>query len=105
MFGKNKQKQAIKEKKIQAADSTVKLITTELLDRLGLSLPLDQNSTDILAEYFETEEIGLAKDQAAHVPYDEQYMQDICRAVIDFYPSGDYDVLDIDDLNTRLQKA
>lgn len=101
MVRKNKQKNN-EEKKIKVADSTVKLITKELLSKLGIGLPLNEESADILANYFETEEISLAKEQDAGLKYDEQYMKDICRAVDDFFPSGDYEVLDIEDLNTRL---
>lgn len=103
MLRKRKQK-IIEEKKVKAANSTVKLITKTLLTELGITMPLDEDSADILAEYFELEEIGLAKDQEARIPYDEQYMKDICRAVDDFYPSGDYEVLDLNDLNMRLQQ-
>lgn len=101
MLRKNKQKNK-EEKKIKAMDSTVKLITKELLSKLGIVLPLNEESADILATYFETEEIGLAKDQEGGIAYDEQYMRDICGAVNDFFPSGDYEVLDIEDLNARL---
>lgn len=104
IYVKKKATKNIEEKKVKAAESTVRLITKELLAALEIILPLDEDSADILAEYFETEEIGLAQDQDAHIPYDEQYMKDICRAVDDFYPSGDSEVLDINDLNLRLYR-
>lgn len=103
MLRKKKQK-IIEEKRLRAADSTVKLITKDLLNKLNITLPLDEDSADVLAEYFESEEISLAQDQEARIPYDEQYMRDICRAVDDFYPSDNYTSLDISDLNSRLQQ-
>ncbi|MCM1533418.1 MAG: hypothetical protein NC099_02075 [Corallococcus sp.] len=100
---KNPFKEKVAEEiKIKVADSTVKLITKELLETLLIELPLDESAIDILAEYFENEEISLAQDQDAGIPYDEQYMKDVCRAVDDFYPSGDYETLDVNDLNARL---
>ncbi len=89
---------------IKVADSTVRLITKNLIAKLGITLPLCKQSIDILAEYFEAEEISLAQDQADDVPYDEQYMLDICRAVDDFSPCGDNAITDINDLNERLHK-
>lgn len=73
-----------------------------MLVKLGIVLPLTENAIDTLFDYFETEEIGLAKDQELRISYDEQYMKDICQAVNDLSPSGDNEVTDIDDLNARL---
>lgn len=100
-------KKSIKEnevEKIKVANSTVRLITKDLMIDLDIALPLCERSIDILAKYFEEEEISLAQDQADNIPYNEQYMKDVCRAVDDFSPSADNTVIDINDLNDRIRK-
>ena len=83
------------------SQKTVELIREKIINTQLVKLPVNDETIQIIYDWFEDEEICLANAEADGEVVDQTYFRDICLAVNELF-IGETEAINIDDLNEKL---